>query len=201
MCSLSRKIAVLLFSGACALPALAGEFGRPATPEEIKLWDIDIRPDGKGLPQGSGTVERGRAVYAQSCASCHGAGGEGGFGDRLVGGQGSLASDRPLKTIGSYWPYATTLLDYVRRAMPYQAPGSLTVDDDYAVAAYLLELNGIHPPGGALNQDSIVQIQMPNRFGFVPDREFRDFLLAPERDGGKARRPVRPPLQSPAPAR
>lgn len=179
MC-LSKVLAIVALAGStCTLQAAAVSFGRPASPEEVKLWDIDIRPDGQGLPAGSGTVERGRAVYAQHCAACHGVAGEGGFGDRLVGGQGSLASDRPIKTIGSFWPYATTLLDYVRRAMPYQAPGSLSVDDDYSVVAYLLDLNGIATPGGVLNPASIAKIKMPNRHGFVPDPEIRQFLAAP----------------------
>lgn len=184
MCSLRQALAFMLIGGACTLQVPAIDFGRVATPEEIKLWDIDIRPDGKGLPEGRGTVERGRSVYAQNCAACHGDAGEGGFGDRLVGGRGSLSGDRPVKTIGSFWPYATTLLDYVRRAMPYQAPGSLTIDDDYAVVAFLLELNGIATPGGALNQESILKIRMPNRDGFVPDPEIRKFLPAPYRDHG-----------------
>ena len=88
------------------------------------LWDIDVRPDGKGLPQGGGTVAQGKQVFAENCAACHGDNGVGGIKDRLVGGQGSLASAKPLKTVGSFWPYATTLFDYIHRAMPYQAPGS-----------------------------------------------------------------------------
>ncbi len=106
-------------------PALADDFGRPATPDEIALWDIDVRPDGKGLPQGSGTVAQGKQVFADNCAACHGDNGVGGIKDRLAGGQGTLASDMPVKTVGSFWPYATTLFDYIHRAMPYQAPGSL----------------------------------------------------------------------------
>jgi cytochrome c len=176
---LRKAIFLLAFlCAASAMPASAADFGRPATREEIKLWDIDIRPDGKGLPAGAGTVERGRTVYEQNCAACHGAKGEGGIGDRLVGGKGSLASDRPIKTIGSFWPYATTLLDYIRRAMPYQAPDSLSVDDYYGVTAYLLDQNGIHPPDDKLDQRSILTIQMPNRNGFVPDPEYKKFLPA-----------------------
>ena len=178
MCLPRLALAIALLVSVCIVPAFATDFGRPATPEEIKLWDIDVRPDGKGLPAGGGTVAHGKTVYEQNCAVCHGAKGEGGIGDRLVGGQGSLTSDRPVKTIGSYWPYATTLLDYVRRAMPYQAPGSLSVDDDYAVVAYLLALNGILPPEGTLNQESILEIRMPNRDGFVPEPEYRAFLPA-----------------------
>jgi cytochrome c len=153
----------------------AYDFGRPATTDEIKLWDIDARPDGKGLPEGSGTVARGKSVYEENCEACHGPNGQGGIKDRLVGGLGSLATANPVKTVGSYWPYATTLFDYIHRAMPYQAPGSLSVDDTYAVAAYILSLNGILPSGGKLDRTSLPTIRMPNRDGFVPDPEFREF--------------------------
>jgi S-disulfanyl-L-cysteine oxidoreductase SoxD len=113
-----------LFAGAIAaallvLPAYAFDFGRPASSDEIKLWDFDVRPDGKGLPDGSGTVGHGKEVFAQNCAACHGENGQGGINDRLVGGQGTLASDKPTKTVGSFWPYATTFFDYIHRAMPY----------------------------------------------------------------------------------
>ena len=112
-----------IVAGSLSSSAWAYEFGRPATPEEIKLWDIDVRPDGKGLPQGSGTAAHGKEVYQENCEACHGPNGEGGIKDRLVGGEGTLASDKPIKTVGSYWPYATTLFDYIRRAMPYPTPG------------------------------------------------------------------------------
>ncbi|CCD90987.1 putative Cytochrome c [Bradyrhizobium sp. ORS 375] len=152
--------------------AVAAEFGRLATPDEIALWDIDVRPDGKGLPQGVGTVARGKDVFAENCAACHGENGVGGTKDRLAGGQGTLASAMPVKTVGSFWPYATTLFDYIHRAMPYQAPGSLGVDDTYAVAAYILSLNGILPPDGRLDNHSLPDIRMPNRDGFIPEQEF-----------------------------
>jgi S-disulfanyl-L-cysteine oxidoreductase SoxD len=158
---------------ASAASAADYEFGRPATPQEIKLWDIDVRPDGQGLPDGSGTVARGKSVYADNCEACHGPNGEGGIKDRLVGGQGTLATDAPVKTIGSYWPYATTLFDYIHRAMPYQAPGSLSIDDTYAVAAYLLSLNGILPADAKLDKTTLPTIKMPNRDGFIPEPEFR----------------------------
>lgn len=165
-----------LLGGALALalvsPVLAYDFGRPATPEEIELWDIDVRPDGKGLPPGGGTVAQGEQVFANSCAACHGEKGVGGIKDRLAGGQGTLASNAPVKTVGSYWPYATTLFDYIHRAMPYQAPGSLSNDDTYAVAAYILHLNGILPADGKLDRDSLPNIKMSNRDGFVPQPEF-----------------------------
>ena len=172
MCSTSKA----LLTGAIALvlvsPVLAYDFGRPATPDEIALWDIDVRPDGKGLPSGSGTVAQGKQVFAENCAACHGDAGVGGIKDRLAGGQGTLASATPLKTVGSFWPYATTLFDYIHRAMPYQAPGSLSDDDTYAVAAYILHLNGILPADGKLDRDSLPKVRMPNRDGFVPDPEF-----------------------------
>src|SRR5262245_58975000 len=166
----------VLLTGAIALalasPVLGYDFGRPATPDEIALWDIDVRPDGKGLPPGSGTVAHGKQAFAGNCAACHGDGGVGGIKDRLAGGQGTLKSDSPVKTVGSYWPYATTLFDYIHRAMPYQAPGSLSNDDTYAVAAYILSLNGILPPDGKLDRNSLPKVVMPNRDGFVPDPEF-----------------------------
>ena len=129
--------------GLLAAPAFAYDFGRPATPDEIKLWDIDVRPDGKGLPDGSGTVAQGKQVFSDNCSACHGENGQGGIKDRLAGGQGTLASNMPVKTVGSFWPYATTLFDYIHRAMPYPAPGSLSNDETYAVTAYILSLNGI----------------------------------------------------------
>jgi len=166
-----------LFVGAIAAAtimsqALATDFGRPATPDEIKLWDIDVRPDGKGLPDGSGTVAQGKRVFADNCAVCHGDNGQGGIKDRLVGGQGTLASDKPVKTVGSFWPYATTLFDYIHRAMPFPTPGSLSNDDTYAVVAYILSLNGILPTDGKVDRASLPNIKMPNRDGFVPEPEF-----------------------------
>ena len=145
-----------------SLAAAAYEFGRTPTPEEIKLWDIDVRPDGAGPPEGRGTVAQGKSVYENNCEVCHGAKGVGGVKDRLVGGEGTLASDKPIKTVGSYWPYATTLFDYIRRAMPYTNPGSLSADDTYAVAAYILNLNGILPDDGELDRETLPKVQMPN---------------------------------------
>ena len=166
----------VVFAGAIALafvsPVLAYDFGRSPTPDEIALWDIDVRPDGKGLPPGSGTVAHGKQVFADNCAVCHGDNGVGGIKDRLVGGQGTLTSNAPVKTVGSYWPYATTLFDYIHRAMPYQAPGSLSNDDYYSLAVYILSLNGILPDDGKLDRESLPKIMMPNRDGFVPDPNF-----------------------------
>jgi len=163
----AAAVALLLVS-----PALADGFGRPARPDEIALWDIDVRPDGKGLPHGSGTAEQGKQIFADNCAACHGDNGVGGIKDRLVGGRGTLASDAPLKTVGSFWPYATTLFDYVHRAMPYQAPGSLSTDETYAVVAYILSLNGIVSAQAKLDEHSLVTVRMPNRDGFIPEPEF-----------------------------
>lgn len=169
-----RRMALLSGAMAFALisSAAASDFGRAASPDEIALWDIDVRPDGKGLPQGSGTVAQGKEVFAENCAACHGDNGVGGIKDRLAGGQGTLASAMPVKTVGSFWPYATTLFDYIHRAMPYQAPGSLSVDDTYAVAAYILSLNGILPSEGKLDNHSLPEVRMPNRDGFIPEPEF-----------------------------
>ncbi len=117
--------------------------GHEATPAQIAGWDISVGPDGVGLPPGKGTPATGATVYEQKCQVCHGAKGAGQPNDRLVGGQGTLTSKAPVRTIGSYWPYATTVFDYVRRSMPYIQPQSLSDDEVYAVTAYLLNLNGI----------------------------------------------------------
>jgi cytochrome c len=159
--------------GSLSSPAWSADFGRPATPTEVGLWDIDVRPDGRGLPDGSGTVAQGKKVYQQNCEACHGVNGVGGIYDRLAGGQGTLATDKPIKTIGSYWPYATTLFDYIHRAMPFPAPGSLSDDDTYAVVAYLLSLNGILPADGKLDRQTLPNVAMPNRDGFIPDDVFK----------------------------
>jgi S-disulfanyl-L-cysteine oxidoreductase SoxD len=143
------------------------DFGRVATPEEIKGWDIDISPDGVGLPPGRGDVRQGEAIFAEKCAACHGAHGQGKPMDRLVGGLGTLRDKKPEKTVGSFWPYATTLFDFVRRAMPLNAPQSLTPDEVYAVSAYLLFLNGIVSQDATLDADTLAKIKMPNRDGFV----------------------------------
>ena len=145
-----------------AAQAPAGQFGigRPATTAETRLLDIDVTPDGHGLPSGRGTVMEGAAVYATKCASCHGAKGEGGTAERLVGrNEGDnfafATNARLLRTIGSYWPYATTLFDYTARAMPFQQPGTLTADETYGLVAYLLFLNGVIAEGAVMDQASL----------------------------------------------
>jgi S-disulfanyl-L-cysteine oxidoreductase SoxD len=143
--------------------------GQPATAEDIRLWNIDAAPSGDGLPPGRGTVRQGAAVYVAKCAKCHGASGTEGPMDRLVGGQQTLGTSAPVKTIGSYWPYATTLYDYIYRAMPFDAPQSLTPGEVYSVTAWLLHQNGIIAEDAVIDASTLPKIQMPNRHGFVPD--------------------------------
>ena len=165
-------LAVLLLAPGCpwAQDARTYGLGRPATPEELAGWNIDVRADGQGLPPGRGSVRDGLKVYAERCAACHGDKGEGNPMDRLVGGAGTLASANPVRTVGSFWPYATTLFDYIRRAMPFNAPQSLTADQVYAVCAYLLYLNQIVPAEAVLDAETLAQVQMPNHHGFTsPD--------------------------------
>jgi len=151
-------------------PALAEGpgLGRVATPDEIASWDISIGPDGAGLPPSRGTPKQGETVYAEKCVACHGEKGAGKPNDQLVGGRGSLSGDQvPVKTVGSFWPFATTLFDYIRRAMPLNAPKSLSDDEVYAVSAYILRLNGIIGEADAMDAQSLPQVQMPNRDGFI----------------------------------
>jgi len=148
-------------------PVKAPAFGSPVSAAEVARWDISIPPSGAGLPAGSGSVKQGEAVYAANCQACHGAKGVGKPADRLVGGIGSLATGKPLRTVGSYWPYATTLFDYTRRAMPTTNPLSLSDDEVYAVTAYVLYLNGIIGESAVMNAQTLPQVKMPNRDGFV----------------------------------
>jgi cytochrome c len=143
--------------------------GRPPTPEEIRELGSAIGPDGTGLPPGSGSVAAGRELFGTHCARCHGPNGEGDVGPRLVGGRGTLRTPRPLKTVGSFWPYATTLWDYVNRAMPFDQPGRLTAPEVYAAVAYVLNLNGIVAADGVMDATSLPKVKMPNRDGFVAD--------------------------------
>ncbi len=168
---LSRAVPPLLALLMLAAPAAARyDIGQPATPDEIAGWDIDVLPDGSGLPPGKGSVREGEKIYAETCAACHGAKGEGKPMDRLVGGQGTLATAKPIPTVGSYWPYATTLFDYIHRAMPFSAPKSLTADQVYALSAYLLYLNGIVGEDAVMDARTLPRVQMPNRNGFIsPD--------------------------------
>lgn len=145
--------------------------GREATPNEIKAWDIDVRPDGTGLPKGKGTVEQGEAVFAEKCAVCHGDFAEG--VDRwpvLAGGQDTLNTDDPVKTVGSYWPYLSTVYDYIYRAMPFGDAQSLTPDEVYAITAYLLQMNNIvEEDDFELSDKNFASIRLPNEKNFFPD--------------------------------
>jgi len=161
-----------------ALPLLASAaplqygFGKPATPREIAGWDIDVRPDGKGLPKGRGSVSEGQAIYDEKCASCHGTFGESNSYLQLAGGVGSLKSDQPIRTTGSKLNYATTLWDYINRAMPFNAPQTLRPDEVYALTAYVLNLNDIVPADAVVDQDSLPKVRMPNRDGFTTSHGF-----------------------------
>jgi S-disulfanyl-L-cysteine oxidoreductase SoxD len=162
--------AAIVAGGAIAAQPVPLGIGRTVEPAEIAKRSISVAPDGQGLPPGSGSVAAGRKVYAEQCASCHGDKGQGSEQfPRLVGGQGTLATAKPVQTIGSFWPYATTVWDYIYRAMPYQNPVSMKADDVYAVTAYLLYENGIVDERTVLNRDSLPRIKMPNRDGFVSD--------------------------------
>jgi len=166
----SRLVTVsasLLVLSSAALAEGPG-LGRVATPDEIASWDVSIGPDGAGLPPGRGTPKQGETVFAKKCVACHGEKGAGKPNDQLVGGRGSLSGEQaPVKTVGSFWPYATTLFDYVRRAMPLNAPKSLSDDEVYAVSAYILQLNGIIGEADAMDAQTLPQVQMPNRDGFI----------------------------------
>lgn len=170
-----RELTIAMFAFAafgCMTSAQAQSpygIGRPATPVEVSGWNIDIDRYGNNLPPGSGSVSHGHEVFDQQCAACHGANGEGAVGDRLVGGQGTLATPKPVRTVGSFWPYAPTLFDYIRRAMPQNAPQSLGNDDVYAVSAYILSLNGLLTADATLDAKTLSAIKMPNRGMFVGD--------------------------------
>jgi cytochrome c len=166
-----RKLiaAAALLALSSAAFAQSPNLGKPISPEDLAAWDISIGPDGAGLPPGSGTAKQGEAVFTAKCQACHGEKGAGRPNDRLVGGQGSLAGDKPpIKTIGSFWPYATTMFDYVRRAMPYNESKTLSADEIYAVVAYVLNLNGVIGDTDVINAQTLPNVKMPNRDGFIP---------------------------------
>jgi S-disulfanyl-L-cysteine oxidoreductase SoxD len=166
-----KLVRLLPLAMLCFVPAMCSaqspNLGRPLTPEEIRKVDITVEPDGKGLPAGSGSVTAGAAVYANKCQVCHGEKGAGKPQDQLTGGLGTLATGKPVKTPASYWPVATTLFDYVRRAMPITSPQSLTNDEVYAVTAYILSIDGIVPADAVLDAKSLPRVKMPNKDGFV----------------------------------
>jgi len=167
----SSAAVLVLLAGARWLLAQSPKYGvgQPPTADQIRDLGIAIAPDGGGLPEGSGTVAAGREVFMARCARCHGDQGQGDVGPRLVGGQGTLATARPIKTVGSFWPYATTVWDYINRAMPFDQPGSLKPPEVYALVAYVLNLNGIIGAAGVMDATSLPKVKMPNRDGFVGD--------------------------------
>jgi len=145
----------------------ATSFSEPATAADIELVYLSILTDGENLPEGSGTAEQGKAVYDLYCLACHGADGEGTLANKIVGGRGTLDGDAPVRTVGSYWPYATTVFNYIRRSMPYTAPMSLTNEQYYAITAYVLNKNDIIAADMVLDKDSLAGVRMPNRDGFI----------------------------------
>ncbi len=145
-------------------------FGSPASAAEIAALDIDVMPDGRGAPPGSGDHAAGKQVYAESCVACHGedlGGVKGTGGAALIGGRGSLTSGKPKKTVESYWPYAATVFDYVKRAMPFDAPGSLSDDQVYAVVAYILAEGNVIDKSAVMNAQTLAEVEMPNKDGFI----------------------------------
>jgi mono/diheme cytochrome c family protein len=176
------KLKVMMLAVPAMLAAQSPKYGvgRPATLEQIRDLGAAIAPDGSGLPEGSGTIAAGREVFTARCSKCHGEKGDGAVGPALVGGQGSLATAKPLKTVGSYWPYATTVWDYINRAMPFDQPGLLKPPEVYAVVAYLLNLNAIIGNDQVMDAKSLPKVRMPNRNGFVMD---------PRPDVGKRAKP------------
>jgi cytochrome c len=177
--AIAASVCTISLAAQSSPPARYG-LGRVATPAEIRAIDIDVMPDGRGLPPGQGTVAEGGVVYAAKCAACHGPKGEGGSAERLVGrndGDSFAHATNPklVRTVGSYWPYATTLYDYTARAMPFQKPGTLTPNETYSLVSYLLFLNGIVPEDAVMSQATLPNVVMPARDRFVRD----------DRTGGK----------------
>jgi S-disulfanyl-L-cysteine oxidoreductase SoxD len=173
---MSRSVSALVLLLIVAAPALAQEepkhygIGRPATPAQIAGWDIDVRPDGEGAPPGRGSVKQGEDIYMNQCAACHGEFGESaGRWPQLAQGKGTLASNDPVKTVGSYFPYLSSLFDYIRRAMPFGNAQSLSNDELYAVTAYVLNLNDIVDDKFVLSKETWAQVRMPNAGGFYDD--------------------------------
>lgn len=168
-------VAVALIVGGAWFNAGAQEgpgLGVVATSEQVAGWDVSIGPDGAGLPAGSGTAAAGKTVYEAKCVACHGVDGAGRPNDQLVGGQGTIRDAAPIRTVGSYWPYATTLFDYMRRAMPYVTPHSLSADETYSLTAYLLALNGVIGQTDVMNASTLPKVSMPNRGNF--DNAYRE---------------------------
>ena len=171
--ALGLSLALFAYPGVAERGNPAGYYGHgePATEAQIAGWDIDVRPDGQGLPPGSGSVEDGEMLYEEQCAECHGSFGEGeGRYPSLAGGEDSLREARPHKTVGSYWKYTSTLWDYIHRAMPFTRPESLSDDEVYAVTAYVLYLNELVEDDFVLTQQNLAEIRLPNEANFTDER-------------------------------
>jgi cytochrome c len=171
MSTRDRLLAVCLaLLAACGTALAQGpDLGRAASADDIAAWDISVGPDGAGLPPGSGTPQQGEVVFVAKCLACHGEKGAGKPNDQLAGGRGTLGPGQvPVKTVGSFWPYATTVFDYVRRAMPLNESKSLSPDETYAVVAYLLQINGVIGENDTIDARTLPAVRMPNRDGFVP---------------------------------
>jgi hypothetical protein len=167
---LPRSLAALVIFGVLAAGQTA-RIGKPATDAQIQAINLTVFPDGTGLPVGKGTPAKGKDIFKDKCAVCHNDQGQGRENQypALVGGMGTLNTPKPIKTVGSYWPYATTIFDYVRRAMPYDHPGALQTDEIYSAVAFILNLNGIIGPNDEMNEKTLPKVKMPNRDGFIPD--------------------------------
>lgn len=170
LASLTLILASAVPAGAADNTAPSPHLGHKVSEAELAFWDRSIQPDGRNLPKGSGSAREGKKVFAERCATCHGEDGASSpfHLPALTGGVGSLATDHPLETVGSFWPYATTVFDYIRRAMPYDSPKSLTDSEVYAVTAFLLNQSGIISETKVLNEKTLPKVKMPNRDGFIP---------------------------------
>ena len=166
-------VVLALALSSSAMFAQAPNLGKPVNPADIASWDISVLPDGAGLPPGSGTPAEGARIYAAKCSLCHGQNGKGGANAALVGG-GPIKDMESMKTIANFWPYATTVFDYIRRAMPWRQPRSLTNEEVYALTAYILSLNKLIGENDTMNAQTLPKVRMPNRDGFIirfPDRQ------------------------------
>ena len=166
-------VLIALALGSSVVFGQGANLGKPISPADVAAWDISIMPDGSGLPPGSGTPAQGSRIFAEKCSMCHGANAKGGLAAALVGGEPPTSGIDTTKTIANFWPYATTLFDFTRRAMPWPQPRTLTNDEVYAVTAYLLALNKLIGENDVMNAATLPKVQMPNRDGFIirfPDR-------------------------------
>jgi len=161
------SLALFIATGTAAAVAQGPSLGQAISASDIAAWDLTVMPDGTGLPSGRGTPEQGAAVFAQKCAACHGENGKGGISSALVSDRRRTSIDGAEKTIPNFWPYATTLFDYIRRAMPWQLPRSLSDDEAYALTAFLLAQNKLIGPSEAMDAKSLPKVRMPNEGGFI----------------------------------